>query len=76
MALGNVGAEGCGAGAADVAGAADAIDAARAALAARADHPSELVREHVGWALAQLARRAPGGRSENGGRAAGPHANG
>ena len=76
VALGNVGAEGCGAGAADVAGAADAIDAARAALAARADHPSELVREHVGWALAQLARRAPGGRSENGGRAAGPHANG
>ncbi|ODT34267.1 MAG: tRNA epoxyqueuosine(34) reductase QueG [Lautropia sp. SCN 70-15] len=76
VALGNVGAEGCGAGAADVAGGADAIAAARAALEARADHPSELVREHVGWALAQLARRAPGGRSENGERAAGPRASG
>jgi epoxyqueuosine reductase len=27
--------------------------AARAALAARADHPSEMVREHVAWALAR-----------------------
>ena len=31
-------------------------DAARAALAARAGHPSELVREHVAWAIARLAR--------------------
>ena len=28
-------------------------DAARAALRSRADHPSALVREHVGWALAR-----------------------
>ena len=34
-----------------------AADALRAALAARADDPSELVREHVAWALAQ--RPAP-----------------
>jgi epoxyqueuosine reductase len=33
--------------------------AARDALAARADHPSALVREHVGWALAR--QRAAGG---------------
>jgi epoxyqueuosine reductase len=31
-----------------------------AALAARADHPSELVREHVAWARAEHARRAAG----------------
>ncbi|MFM7568446.1 MAG: tRNA epoxyqueuosine(34) reductase QueG, partial [Betaproteobacteria bacterium] len=30
----------------------------RQALCARADHPSALVREHVQWALDQLARRA------------------
>jgi epoxyqueuosine reductase len=28
-------------------------EAVRAALLARADHPSELVREHVAWALDQ-----------------------
>ncbi|WP_018865281.1 tRNA epoxyqueuosine(34) reductase QueG [Thioalkalivibrio sp. ARh3] len=32
---------------------------AEAALRARADHPSALVREHVGWALEQLRRRPP-----------------
>ena len=32
-----------------------ATDAARAALLARSEHPSELVREHVTWALEQLA---------------------
>jgi epoxyqueuosine reductase len=64
------------AGGADVAGGAGAIAAARAALEARADHPSELVREHVAWALAQLARRVPTARSENGERAAGPRTNG
>jgi len=30
-------------------------EANRAALASRADHPSELVREHVAWALSQFA---------------------
>ena len=34
-----------------------ATDAARSALRARSEHPSELVREHVAWALEQLARR-------------------
>ena len=33
-----------------------ASKSARAALGARADHPSPLVREHVGWALARLDR--------------------
>jgi epoxyqueuosine reductase len=33
-------------------------EAARAALLARADHPSELVREHVAWALGQLSARS------------------
>jgi epoxyqueuosine reductase len=32
----------------------------QAALAARADNPSEMVREHVAWARAELARRAAG----------------
>lgn len=32
--------------------------AARAALLARAEHPSELVREHVAWALARQQREA------------------
>jgi epoxyqueuosine reductase len=31
---------------------------AMAALQARADHPSAMVREHVGWALQRLARQA------------------
>ncbi len=35
-------------------------DAARAALAAHAEHPSELVREHVAWALQRLAIPAGG----------------
>jgi epoxyqueuosine reductase len=35
------------------------IDAARRALAARADDPSELVREHVRWALARLSGCSP-----------------
>ena len=34
-----------------------ATDAARTALLARREHPSELVREHVTWALEQLATR-------------------
>jgi epoxyqueuosine reductase len=34
-----------------------ATPAARAALQARADHPSALVREHVGWALDRVADR-------------------
>jgi len=34
-------------------------DEARRALAARRRHPSALVREHVAWAEAQLARRSP-----------------
>ena len=34
-------------------GNAPANEATRTALGARLDHPSELVREHVGWALAQ-----------------------
>ncbi len=33
---------------------------ARAALLARAEHPSALVREHVAWALAQLAKKENG----------------
>lgn len=37
-------------------GNAPASDEARAALRARADHPSELVREHVRWALACQSR--------------------
>jgi epoxyqueuosine reductase len=37
-------------------GNAPASTAARAALGAHADHPSPLVREHVGWALARLGR--------------------
>jgi epoxyqueuosine reductase len=32
----------------------------RAALASRQDHPSEVVRESVGWALARQSARAPG----------------
>jgi epoxyqueuosine reductase len=35
--------------------------AIRDALGARLDHPSALVREHVRWALAQKATRAPAG---------------
>jgi epoxyqueuosine reductase len=34
-------------------GNAPGCDAVRAALAARRDHPSELVREHVRWALSR-----------------------
>jgi len=42
-----------------------ATDAAIAALQSRAVHPSELVREHVQWALQQLAaRRADSGRAD------------
>jgi len=36
-------------------------DAGRAALAARAEHPSELVREHVAWAMQRLAMQPKGG---------------
>lgn len=32
---------------------------AEAALRARADHPSALVREHVGWALERLRNPSP-----------------
>jgi epoxyqueuosine reductase len=46
---------------------------ARAALAARADHPDELVREHVRWALARQhapqPTTAPGGASSHSGSA-------
>ena len=35
-----------------------------AALASRRDHPSELVREHVAWALQQHEERELGVRSE------------
>ncbi|MBK6280457.1 MAG: tRNA epoxyqueuosine(34) reductase QueG [Gammaproteobacteria bacterium] len=35
-----------------------ATDAALAALRARSEHPSELVREHVTWAIDQLATRS------------------
>ncbi|TXL68655.1 tRNA epoxyqueuosine(34) reductase QueG [Zeimonas arvi] len=66
VALGNAGGTDGVRGAEGTGGGADAIAVARAALAARADHPSALVREHVGWALAQLERRAPGGRNEGG----------
>jgi epoxyqueuosine reductase len=45
VALGNLSAE----------AGAPAIDAARRALAARADDPSDLVREHVLWALGRLS---------------------
>ena len=33
-----------------------ATDEARTALTARADHPSELVREHVAWAMSRLTK--------------------
>ena len=39
-------------------GNAPAAPGVREALEARADHPSALVREHVGWALAQQRRKA------------------
>ena len=39
-----------------------ATDAAEQALRSRLDHPSELVREHVSWALAALATRIQGYR--------------
>ncbi len=35
--------------------------AIRAALEARLDHPSEIVREHVGWAVAQQSGPKTGG---------------
>ncbi|HUO79145.1 MAG TPA: tRNA epoxyqueuosine(34) reductase QueG, partial [Steroidobacteraceae bacterium] len=41
-------------------GNAPAAPAVSAALEARRDHPSALVREHVGWALARQAARAAG----------------
>jgi epoxyqueuosine reductase len=41
-------------------------DAVLSALAARAEHPSDLVREHVRWALGSLRRTAPTGSSREG----------
>ncbi len=51
----------------NVAGDASAQQSAREALLARIDDPSELVREHVAWGLAQLSARAEEAESHGAG---------